>query len=315
MKLLLWRYRYHFDVGGQAVMVTIRSYTTRWETELQIDGRVVATTGVSSFGRDAMANQQLAATLADGRSLAVTTGYNSWWTIAAVATIDGKAVYESHPGRPLVAPAAALKMVEASYGEHGNVAKMRQNWPSLACDIALGMLFYVVAKLTDLPTAAIVSAVAGLVLVVVQQFVKVDLLGGMAVFGTIILLISAGFSMAFQTDWAVMMRATIIGGITAAAFLSDAALGGKYLGPRLARYMPGDLDPRRLALGFGFGGVVLALVNWAVAELASKDQWLFYTTFLDTPLSLATVLVALRYARRSGSPPATSSASRVTSAT
>jgi intracellular septation protein A len=137
----------------------------------------------------------------------------------------------------------------------------------------------------------------------------------MAVFGTIMLLISAGFSIAFQTDWAVMMRATIIGGITAAAFLGDAVLGGRYLGPRLARYLPGDLDPRRLALGFGLGGVVLALVNWAVVVLASKDQWLFYTTFLDMPLSLATVLVALRYARRSGSPPATSSASRVTSAT
>lgn len=315
MKLPLWRYRYRFDAAGQAVVVTIRAYATRWETELQIDGSVVAVTGASSFSIDAVANQHLAAPLADGRTLAVEAGYNSWWIMGAAAKIDGETVFESHPDRTLGAPASMQKMMNASYGENGNVAKMQSNWPSVACDVALGLLFYVVAKLTDLPTATIVVAVAGLALVVVQRFVTVDLLGGMAVFGTIMLLISAGFSIAFQTDWAVMMRATIIGGITAAAFLGDAALGGKYLGPRLARYLPGDLDPRRLVLGFGLGGVVLALVNWAVVALASNDQWLFYTTFLDTPLSLATMLAALRYARRGGSPPATSSASRVTSAT
>jgi intracellular septation protein A len=174
---------------------------------------------------------------------------------------------------------------------------MRDNWPSIACDIALALLFYLAAKLTDLPTAAIIVAVAGLALVVVQRFVTVDLLGGMAVFGTVMLLISAGFSIAFQSDWAVMMRSTIIGGISALAFLGDAALGGRYLGPRLARYMPGSLDPQRLMLGMGLGGIVLALVNWAVVALASKDQWLFYTTFLDTPLGLALILLTLRFAR------------------
>jgi len=66
------------------------------------------------------------------------------------------------------------------------------------------LLFYAVAKLTDLPTAAIISAIAGLSLVVVQRFVTVDLLGGMALFGTIMLLISDGFSITCQGDWAVM---------------------------------------------------------------------------------------------------------------
>jgi intracellular septation protein A len=99
-----------------------------------------------------------------------------------------------------------------------------------------------------------------------------------------------------------MMRATIIGGISALAFLGDAALGGRHLGPRLARYMPGDLDPRRLMLGMGLGGVALALVNWAVVALADKDQWLFYTTFLDTPLAFAAILLTLRHARIDGRP-------------
>jgi intracellular septation protein A len=313
--MLLWRYRYCFDVAGQAAVVTIRTHATRWDTEVEIDGAVAATTGASYFGADGVANQHLVATLADGRKLSVEVGYNSWWTIAAVAAIASETVFESHPGRPLKLPDGAAKMVKVTYGEHGNVTKMRGNWPSIACDIALGILFYVVARLTDLPTAAIVSAIAGLALVIVQRFVKVDLLGGMAVFGTIMLLISAGFSIAFQSDWAVMMRSTIIGGISALAFLGDAGLGGRHLGPRMARYMPGDLDPRRLVLGIGLGGVALALVNWAVVALASKDQWLFYTTFLDTPLAFALILLTLRYARRGGSTPATSAANRSTSAT
>ena len=162
-------------------------------------------------------------------------------------------------------------------------------------------MFFFVAKLTDLPTAAIVSAVAGLGLVVVQRFVRVDLLGGMALFGTVMLLLSASFSLAFQSDWAVMMRSSIVGGISALAFLGDAALGGRYLGPRLARYMPGDMDPRRLMLGTGLGGLALALVNWVVVASASKDQWLFYTTFLDTPLGFGFILLTLRYASRNTS--------------
>lgn len=314
MTVLLWRYRYRFDVAGQAVTVTTRTYATRWDTEVTIDRAVAATTGAGYFGATGMANQRLVALLADGRSLTVEAGYNSWWTIGAVAAIDGTIVHESHPGRPLALPTAAARMMQDSLGDNGQVAKLRSNWPSIACDIGLGLLFYVVAKLTDLPTAAIVSALAGLALVVVQRFVKVDLLGGMALFGTVMLLISAGFSIAFQSDWAVMMRSTIIGGISALAFLGDAVLGGRYLGPRLARYMPGDVDPRRLMLGMGLGGLALALVNWGVVALASKDQWLFYTTFLDTPLAFAFILLTLRYVRRD-SGPAINAASRETSAT
>jgi intracellular septation protein A len=314
VKLLLWRYRYRFDVAGQAVVVTTRTYATRWDTEVEIGGRIAATTGSSYFAPAGMENQRLAARLADGRELAVTAGYNSWSTVGAVARIGDTIVFESHPGRALALPESAKRVVQASYGENGQVAKMRDNWPSLACDIALGLLFYIVAKLTDLPTAAIVSAVAGLALVVVQRFVKVDLLGGMALFGTVMLLISAAFSIAFQSDWAVMMRSSIVGGISALAFLGDAALGGRTLGPRLARYLPGDLDPRRLMLGMGLGGVGLALVNWGVVAIASKDQWLFYTTFLDTPLAFAFILLTLRYARRDAGSAAINPANRETSA-
>jgi intracellular septation protein A len=298
VKLLLWRYRQRFDAAGQAVVVTTRTYATRWDTDVQLDGKVVATTGASYFAPDGLANHSLIMRLADGRDLAVTAGYNSWTTVGVVARIGDATLFESHPGRVLALPQSANRMMEGTYGKNGNVAKMRENWPSIACDIALGLLFYVVAKLTDLPTAAIVSACAGLALVAVQRFVTVDLLGGMALFGTVMLLISAAFSIAFQSDWAVMMRSTIIGGISALVFLGDAALGGRRLGPRLARYMPGDPDPRRLMLGMGLGGVGMALVNGATAMLGSKDQWLFYTTFLDTPLAFALVLVTVRFAVR-----------------
>jgi hypothetical protein len=124
--MLLRRYRYGFDVGGKAAVVTTRPLATRWTSDVAIDGVLMATTGAGYFGADAMNNQRHSARLADGRTLAVETGYNSWWTVGTVARIDEATVYESHPGRALALPAAA-QMVKTTYGEHGNLTKMRGN--------------------------------------------------------------------------------------------------------------------------------------------------------------------------------------------
>jgi intracellular septation protein A len=176
----------------------------------------------------------------------------------------------------------------------------RRNKPSLITDLALGALFFVVAKFTDLTTAALAGAAAGLALVVVQRFVKVDLLGGLALFGVVMLLLSAGFSLAFSDDWAVKMKSTALGLLSALLFGVDALFfSGRLLAARLARYMPhADVDTRRLGIGMAATGLVLALVNYAVARHSSTDIWLYYTSFGDMVVTLALVAFVIRFSRR-----------------
>jgi intracellular septation protein A len=176
---------------------------------------------------------------------------------------------------------------------------LSRNKVPLLIDLALGLLFYLVAKLTDLTTAALVGAAAGLSLVVAQRFVKVDLLGGLAVFGIVMLLISAGLALAFQDDDAVKMRSTLVGIVGAVLFLGDGLRGGKRLGKGMARYLPySDVDPGRLAIGMGVVGLIMAALNALVATVASTSWWLFYTTFADTLLVMLLVMLVFRYARR-----------------
>ena len=180
--------------------------------------------------------------------------------------------------------------------------KFKRNWPSLAVDIALGFVFFFVAKWTDLTTAALWGAAAGLGLVVVQQFVKnVDLLGGLALFGIVMMLISAGYALVFQDEYLIEMRTTIIGALGAVLYLIDGVLGGKYLGERTARYffMP-NIVPRRLALAMGGISIIMALLNWGVVKLVSKDVWLYYTTFGDFIIAVVLFSVAIQWVIKPG---------------
>ena len=108
--------------------------------------------------------------------------------------------------------------------------KWQRNKYSIYADMALGALFFIVGKLTqDLALAALIGAGAGLLLVVMQRFVKVDLLGGFAVFGTIMLLISAAFSLALQDDYWVQMKGTVLGLLTASLFMIDGLAASRRL--------------------------------------------------------------------------------------
>lgn len=175
----------------------------------------------------------------------------------------------------------------------------QRNKYSLSVDIGLALLFFVTGSLTDhLAIPAVVTAVAGLCVVVAQRFVKVDLLGGLALFGVLTLLASAGFALAFDDDWAVKMRGTFIGGCVALLMAADAIFNrGGYFGLRLMRYMPEPLDARRLALGLAALGMVSAVVNWVVATWLSKQMWLYYTSFGDLVLTILLMVWVLRYAR------------------
>ncbi len=175
--------------------------------------------------------------------------------------------------------------------------KLKRNWPSLAVDIGLGFIFFFVAKWTDLTTAALWGAAAGLALVVVQQFVKkVDLLGGLALFGIVMMLISAGYALVFQDEYLIQMRTTVIGGLGAVLYLLDGLFGGKYLGERTARYlfMP-DIVPRRLSLALGGLSIIMAVLNWGVVKLVSKDVWLYYTTFGDFIVAMVVLSLAIKW--------------------
>lgn len=137
---------------------------------------------------------------------------------------------------------------------------------------------------------------------IVQQFVKsVDLLGGLALFGIFMLLISAGYALVFQDEEIIQMRTTIMGGLGAVLYLIDGIFGGRYLGERTARYlfMP-DIVPQRLSLAFGALSITMALLNWGVVKLVSKDIWLYYTTFGDFIVAVVLFSIAIRWVIKPG---------------
>jgi intracellular septation protein A len=289
------RYRRRFTLDGTACEVVFRAKLDGLHSELLVAGMPQASDFSPAMGPEAARNHRLDGMLPSGEAFEVEAGYISWTNVGIAVRFEGALVHESHPGRTIALPDKAAKMV-ADPG--ADMSRYKANRVPIMVDIALGVLFFVVAKLTDLSTAALVGAGAGIALVIAQRFVKVDLLGGLALFGIVMLLISAGLAVAFQDDTAVKMRSTIVGAISATLFLGDGLLGGNRLGKALARYLPyNDLDPARLALGMGVLGLVMAGLNYAVAVLASTDAWLFYTTFVDFFLLMLMILVVFSFAR------------------
>ena len=237
-----------------------------------------------------------------GHEAQVESGYFNWWNVGIAVTENGRLVHESHPGKDLGYGEALmedLNGIKETAPEAGE-SKWAENKYSIYADLALGALFFIVSKVTgDLVLAAIVGGVTGLGLIVLQRFVKVDLLGGFAVFGTIMLGISTVFSLVLQDSYWVQMKGTALGLFTAALFMADGLLRqGAYFGARFERYMPGSLHHNRLAIGMSLMGIVSAGGNYFVAENFSEDFWLTYTTFLDFPIIMVSFLLILRWARK-----------------
>ena len=301
MGFSLARYRRRFVLDGVPCEVVVRAEMDGLHSELFVAGMAQASDFTPTMGPDAVRNHRLPGLLPSGEQFEVEAGYVSWTGIGIAVRQDGRVMHESHPGKAIAYPARTARMA-ADPG--ADMSRYKANRVPILVDISLGLLFFVVAKLTDLSTAALVGAGVGLALVVVQRFVKVDLLGGLALFGVVMLLISAALALAFQDDTAVKMRSTIVGTISAVLFLGDGLLGGNRLGKGLTRYLPyNDIDPGRLALGMGVLGLVMAALNYLVAELASTDVWLFYTTFVDFFLVIVLILVVFSYARGRLFPP------------
>ena len=303
----LWFYKRPFTVDHHECMVLLDARLSGLTSTLWIDGEQVATDFTPAAGAEAVRNHRLASTLADGRTVEVEAGYISWTNVGIAVRVDGTLVHESHPGRCIAYPERAARMA-AQQSASGQPAydpdKLSRNKVPIMVDLATGLLFFIVAKLTDLKTAALVGAGVGLALVIAQRFVKVDLLGGLALFGIFMLLISAGFAIAFEDDELIKQRSTIVGLIGATFFLMDGlVLKGRRLGRGLNRYLAyTDVDERRLAIGLGLVGAAMALANYVVVKLVSTDAWLFYTTFGDLPLTILLVFGAIKWARSGPAP-------------
>ncbi len=310
--MTLFVYKRPFNAGEFPARVTVRARMDGMHSELIVDGDMVASDFTPAAGPEAVRNHRLSATLPDGRALGIEAGYVNWWTVGIAATLDEGLIYESHPGKRIAYPEKYRKVVSEAKGasigaalkssqadEGIDLGTFKRNRVPIAVDIALSVLFYVVAKMTDLSTAAIVGAVVGIGLVGAQRFIKTDIIGGMALFGVVMLLISAGLAIVYQTDDAVKMRTTIVGLISAAFFLTDGfLLRGRRLGAGMARYLPySDIAPDRLAIGVGTVGLVMAGLNWVVMKTASTDFWLIYHSVLDTFVVAFLMFGVFKYAR------------------
>lgn len=300
MEIPFGNYRRRFSVGSQQVETAIRITSKRMHSRLLVDGVETDTDETPSSGHAAIRNHALRTTLADGRTLEVEAGYVGWTSAGIVARIDGEVIHESHPGKTVAFPQSAAKMATMQVDEEAQ----RANRLPVMIDIAFGLIFFIVGSLTNLTTAAVVGAILGVGLLVVQRFVTANIVGGLALFGTVMLVISAIFALIFQDGILVQLRTSIIGTFTGLLFGADALFNrGNWLGRGMARYIPfSGIDLKRLASGMAVVSIILAALNVVVVLLASQQFWLIYTTFLDIPLVIIGVwiVIFLSYGKRTG---------------
>ncbi|MBU6372370.1 MAG: septation protein IspZ [Alphaproteobacteria bacterium] len=239
--------------------------------------------------------------------LDVTVGYLDWVAMGCVAQLAGADVYCST--KRAWGKFDGLKKIAAQSGQTPEeraavAARMKARTPSIAVDLAMGVLFFVLAKQFGLTTAAVTGAAVTVVLFGVQRLIRVDLLGGLAVFGVVLSLLSAGAALAFQSDLAVKLRGTVIGGIGALAFLTDAAFGGRYLGVRMVGYLETlmRLRPARASAAMGVAGLAVAVVDLAAIFSLSTDHWLIYNATLDGLVAMPIVFACLWVVRERTGP-------------
>ena len=172
--------------------------------------------------------------------------------------------------------------------------------PSIIIDISFGVLFFFVAREFGLVTAALTGAAATLVLFAAQPFTKHDLLGGFAVFGVVMSLISAGIAWGFQDDLAIKLRGTIMSCIAASFALYDGfILKGGYLGERMAMYMEGlgRINPQRASFALAGATLLLMMIDTPLAFILTTDQWIWYNAFFDSLIAIPIIIGAMLLAR------------------
>jgi len=290
----LWTYRrpFAFDNDGYEIRYSF-SFTT-YTSRLYKNGHLIdELTG--NFIDELKVLTHTIGTADASNTLSVSVGYINWLTVGIEVYYNEARIYASHPGKDIYfADKKLQKLSDAKDTEAFKQERQKQsvqwqkNKHSIFADIGLGAAFFIVSKTTgDLTLAAFTSIALGLALVVIQRFVKVDLLGGFAVFGTVMLLISALLSITFDSEFFVQLKGTIMGILGALVLLTDGLFRkGRYFAPRFERYLNGPVKHQPFVVGLGVLGLLMAATNYAVATLLSEDQWLTYTTFIDMPLYL-----------------------------
>jgi len=245
------------------------------------------------------------------KEVVVSVGYFSWWSVGIEVRVGSDLIYESHPGKDIHFGTKKLEnlgvfdnTIKANEKRKLQSEKWRKNKPSIFADIGIGAAFFMVAKVTgDLSTAAFTGVFLGIVLVIIQRFVKVDLLGGFAVFGTMMLLVSAIFSIAFQSEYLVQLKGTFTGLLSASVLVVDGVFNkGGYFGTRFERYVNSPLQHRYFVLGLALIGLCMAGMNFSVATQLTEDQWLTYDTFVETPVYLVMFFILVWRAGKKAGP-------------
>lgn len=295
-------YSWRFSANGRRFQVKLKISMAEGRLRLYEDGALRGERVYPSSGLEGLSIQTLRGN-GDLEPLEISIGYIGWWTVACQARWGGEEIFRSHK-RDFAPPESLRKFLtdqSALPQEQRDAmqARAKARLPSIYVDVALGIGFFLIARAYDLQTAAVVGAIAAVVLLGVQRFVKVDLLGGFALFGVGMSLISAGLAVAFDSDLAVKLRGSVVGAIAASAFLADWAFGGRYLGARLAGYMESllRLSPPRASLAMGCAGLCVIAIDTAVAFALPTDWWLIYNAFLDWAVAMPIVFTALYFAR------------------
>jgi intracellular septation protein A len=304
----LWTYRFAPVVDGRVLRVSVAVGWSESRVTVEQDGALLASDTLR-FRQEPYRLQQLRVSTAAG-DLLVEVGPRTWYTYGLRVRRDDAVLYQSHADPFAYLPKMQAMLRPSAPGGDGEIDmdRIKRNAPAIGADLALGLLFFIVAKLSNLTTAALVAAGAGLSLYGVQwllnrvfdrlQRPRIDLLGGLAMFGVVMLLLSAGFAWLFDSEMAVQLKATYLGLLGATFFAIDAWRGAPYLGKRLALYIAyKDIDPRQLAASFALVGATMAAVNAAIALNFSKDTWLLYTVWGDMVLAVVLSMWAIERAR------------------
>ncbi|WP_394201592.1 hypothetical protein [Shewanella waksmanii] len=293
MTMKLWTYRRPFQYQGKNYEVKYSFSLKTYTSQLFCDGTLVDKC-TYSFEDDfkVITHKIQSGDQANYQTTGITVsvGYFSWFNVGIEVRDGSKLVYQSHPDKNIHYATEKLNKLgvysnspAAKNNREIQSEKWKKNKHSIIADIALGAVFFVVAKMTgDLTIAAFTGVVLGLLLVVIQRFVKVDLLGGFAVFGTIMLLISAIFSITFQSEYLVQLKGTFMGAISATVLILDGVFNkGSYFGSRFERYLSSPIQHRYFVLGLALIGLCMAGINFSVATQLTEEQWLTYDTFLE----------------------------------
>ncbi|MCF6263661.1 MAG: hypothetical protein L3J24_08780 [Xanthomonadales bacterium] len=304
--------KFKFTTGPNrwAVQISVKGDVTHyraWRNDAEIEHQEMKLPLVE------MAEPQTWTVPTQDGEMVVTFGYVSWTKMACTVNFNGELVYRSHkkPFRGAGRFTSSFKWLNKVTAEEGapktietleKEKRAKDLQPSILVDIALGFMFFFVAREFSLVNAALAGAGVTIALFIVQRFVKVDLLGGFAVFGVFMALVSAGLSYLFQDDTIVKLRGTIMALIVAWLAIIDGVLGGKYLGVRMARYMEGlfSLNPRRAAFALAISTLLIMAIDLPLVFILTTDQWIWYNAFLDSLIAIPIFIGAMWLARDKG---------------